>query len=221
MPEHERCRPEVAERVDEYRDGGRHELDQSSGEPRAGELRSRTADLELGVPLDQLVAIDERREERLVRNVEEHGADPGDERHDVELHDVEDAEAVGERDGSERDGPSEVPGDQDRSAPHPVDPHARRQPDDEERQELRRAQQTDLERRRVQHDHGRQRKREEGDLRAELAHRLGAPELHEPAVAPQAPRILRRRARGVVQRSVPRNASSISAASGTASRRSV
>ena len=50
---------------------------------------------------------------------------------------------------SEHDRPAEVAGDQDRAAPQPVDPGAGRQAEQDERQELDRAEQGDLERRRL------------------------------------------------------------------------
>src|SRR5579884_2667964 len=79
-----------------------------------------------------------------------------------------------------------VADDQDVAAPQPVDPHAGRQREEDERQEPHHAEQRELERARVQVESGEQWDRQSGDHRAELADRLARPELDEVAVRPKA-----------------------------------
>ena len=64
-PEDEEARSEEAERVEENGVGRGEDLDEHAAETRPADLRGRAADLELRVPLDDLVALDERREVRL------------------------------------------------------------------------------------------------------------------------------------------------------------
>ena len=83
--EEEEARAEEADRVHQHRVRRREDLDQHSRHTRAADLRRRAADLEIRVPLDDLVAFDERRKVRLVRDVEEDRADADEEGDDVEL----------------------------------------------------------------------------------------------------------------------------------------
>ena len=82
-----------------------------------------------------------------------------------------------DRDRGEAHRAPDVAGDEDRAAPEAVDPGARRQAEQDERQELDRPEQRDLERGRIQQDDRHERDREQADLRPELADRLGRPEL--------------------------------------------
>ena len=93
-------------------------------------------DLELGVALDELVALDQRRQVALVGDVEEHRQAAVDEADDVQLPDREGVEVEGDRDRRDRDRPAEVADDQDRPPAEPVDPDAGRQAEQDERQEL-------------------------------------------------------------------------------------
>src|SRR5207248_7319443 len=76
-------------------------VDDDAGEARAAELRRGATDLEFRVAVDQLSALDERREVRLVRDVEEDGRDADEEADAVELPDRQVAEPVGDRDRTE------------------------------------------------------------------------------------------------------------------------
>ena len=122
----------------------------------------------------------ERDEERDAREVEEdrHRADG--ERDRQELPDRQRAEPPGNRDRRERERPEQV-GDDHVLAPMgaPVDPDARRQREEQVRKPGERRQDPDLERRRVQREHGGQRNRERADLVAEDGDRLARPEPDE------------------------------------------
>ena len=142
--------------------------------------------LELGVAVDDLVSIDERRQVRLVGHVEEDGRAAVDEPDDVELPDRQDVQGEGDRDRDQRGRPDEVAGDEDRASTQAIDPDARWQAEEDERQELDRAEQAELERRDVQRRRRDDRQGEQRHLRPELADRLGRPELHEVGVAKKA-----------------------------------
>ena len=99
---------------------------------------------------------------------------------------------------SEAARPPDVADDEDRATAQPVDPHAGRQAEQDERQEL--------DRRRAARprtastfEHGRrdQREREQADLRPELADRLGRPQLQEVGVAEEACGVGRSRRRSL------------------------
>ena len=88
---------------------------------------------------------------------------------------------------SKRERPQEVPEDQDRTTPQPVDPDPGGQREEEERQELDRGQRRDPEGALVEGEDRDERQRQERDLRPELADRLRAPEREEVAVPPETP----------------------------------
>ncbi len=111
---------------------------------------------------------------------------PDDEADDVQLPDRERVERVRDRHRHERGRAPEVGDDEDRAPAKPVDPDAGGQREQQERQELDRPQQGDLERARVEHDDRRDRQRERRDLAPELADRLARPEPEEVRVPPQA-----------------------------------
>ncbi len=185
--EHEQRGSQVAERVHEDRDRRTQPLDEEAGDGRAHEPRARPADLELRIALDEILAADERRQVALVGDVEEDREAPGDEPDDVELPDRERAEHVRDRDGSEGHRASEVARDEDGPAAETVHPDPGRQPEEDEREELERAEEGDLERGRVEQDDRRERQGQLRDLRADLADGLGGPQLEEIGVAPEAP----------------------------------
>jgi hypothetical protein len=114
--------------------------------PGTRDLRPRLADLELGVAVHQLVARDERGQVRRVRDVEEDGEHARGEPDQVQLEHRQAAERERDRDREQRNSSSDVGHHEDRPAAHPVDPHAGRQADEHERQELREGQHADLER---------------------------------------------------------------------------
>jgi len=160
----------------------------TSDEP-ASEARAPrgAADLELRVPFDDLVAIDERREVRLIGDVEEDLEDPDQEADDEELLEGQRIRDVRDRDRDEQRSAPEVADDQDRSPGQTVDPDTGGQGEQDERQELDRRERRDLERARIEHENRDEREREPPDLRADLADRLGRPQLQEVAVSPEAP----------------------------------
>ena len=122
---------------------------------------------------------------RLVRDVEEDGADADHELQHHELPDVEDPDRPRDRDVGEEHGARGVACDQDRAAAQAVDPDAGGQREEHERQE---AEQRRGRRTRAASRAGRRgepRDREPRDLRAELADRLAGPELEEVAVTPE------------------------------------
>ena len=174
-----------ADRVEQDGEGGRQERDQPAREPGATDLRGGARDLELRVSLDELFALDERGKVRLVGDVEEDGADAHDEADHVELPDRERVDGVGDRDRGQCQRAPEIAGDEDRPARQPVDPDARRQREDDERQELDRREQCDLECAHVEHDDRDDRQRQAGELGPEAADRLCRPELQEVGVAPE------------------------------------
>ena len=87
---------------------------------------------------------------------------------------------------SERHRASQVGNDEDRPPRQTIDPHTGRQREEQERQEVDRSQRRHLERRRVEHHHGDQGQSDLADVRAELADRLGRPQLQEIGMAPEA-----------------------------------
>ena len=98
----------------------------------------RAADLELRVALEELVALDERRQVRLVGDVEEDGEDADQEADDVELPERQRRPRGTRAGSSEQQRAAEVADDEDRLAPQPVDPDARGKREQDERQELER-----------------------------------------------------------------------------------
>ena len=145
-PEDEEAGCNEADRVDEYRIGRREDLDQDAREARSADLRCAARDLELRVALDDLIPLDERRQVRLVGDVEEDGADAHEEADDVELPERERVEDVRDRDRAEEHRAADVPGDEDSLPTHAVDPHACREREDDEREELDGRQRRDFER---------------------------------------------------------------------------
>ena len=127
--------------------GAVDEADQAPADGRPGALRHGPRGLELAVAVDELVALDERGQVRLVRHVEEDRQRPDHEPDDVQLPHRQHAERVRDGDGREHGGPADVAGDEDRSSTQPVDPGAGRQAEQDERQELDRPEQGDFERR--------------------------------------------------------------------------
>ena len=150
MSEDEQPRQQEAHGVREDRQRRRHQADQPAAEGRTGALRDRPRRLELAVAVDELVALDERRQVRLVRHVEEDRQRPDHEADHVHLPHRQDAERVRDRDRREHGRPTEVAGDEDGPATEPIDPGAGGQAEQDERQELDRAEQGHFEGRRLQ-----------------------------------------------------------------------
>ena len=183
MPGHHRG--QERHRVDGDGDRGGHELHQCAGNARARDLRHRATHLQLAVALDQVVAVDQRRQVRLVGDVEEHREDAGQQAHQVELLDAQRAEQGGDRNRAEQERAAEVGEDQDGSAPQTVDPDAGEQAEQQERREFEGAQQPHLARRRVEHQRRRQRNGQQTDLAAKARNRLPSPQLHKLGMSPQ------------------------------------
>ena len=156
----EETRGDEADRVDKDRVWGCEELDEAAAHARAADLSRRAADLELRVALDDLLSLDERRDVRHVRDVEEDGAYPDEESDDEELRQRQDVGDVRDRDRREQCCAPEVAADEDRTPREPIDPHPGRQGEEDERQELDDAERGDLERGRVEHENRRERERE-------------------------------------------------------------
>src|SRR5262249_24984101 len=143
--------------------------DQRSGGARTRDLSDRDGELDLGVSVDEVVALDQRREIRLVRDVEEHGEDPDHELDGEELPDLENAERPEDRDEEEENGAGRVADDEDAATVQAVDPDTGWQREEDERQEAEDAEDGELEGRRVQLVEREERDRELRDLRTELA----------------------------------------------------
>ena len=101
-------RDEEADRVDEDRERRGDRGDEHARDPRPGERGRGAAHLELRVAVHELLAGDERRQVRLVRDVEEHRQRADDEADDVELPDRECVEGVEERNRGERQSAADV-----------------------------------------------------------------------------------------------------------------
>ena len=176
-PEDEPAGRDEAERVEQDRERRAEQADQSAAERLAEDLGGRAADLELRVALDQVVRLEDRRQERLVGDVEEDGQGAVDEADDEQLPDRQHPELVGDRDRQERDRSAEVAEDEDQAPRQAIDPRAGREREQQERQELDRPQQGDLVRRRIQQEDGDDRDRDEADLRPEQRDRRRRPQL--------------------------------------------
>ena len=135
----------VAQRVEGDRERRADELDEEAGDGRPGDRRGRARELELRVALDQLVALDDARQVRLVGDVEEDLERARQEGDNVDLDEREPVAEEGDRDGCQERRARDVGTDEDRPAPHPIDPHARRQREEDPRQEADDAEDAELE----------------------------------------------------------------------------
>ena len=186
-PEEEETRADEAECVDEHGVGRREDLDEDAAEAGPADLRGRAADLELRVAVDDLLALDERRQVRLVRDVEEDLERADEEADDEQLRRAS-ARPRSTRSGRSRGAPRgrsrptiRIGRRGSRSTHTPAGSVKRmngRNSDDPERR--------DLEGAGVEDEDRDERHRELTDLRAELADRLRRPELQEVGVAPEA-----------------------------------
>src|SRR5512133_2478845 len=184
--EDEERRAQEAEGVERDRRRRLQHVDDHAREPGTAELRCAAADLQLRIPIDQLLPLDERWKVRLIGDVEEDGGDADEEADAVQLPDRQRVEGVRNRNRAEQQRARKITDDEDRPAPKPVDPHARREADEKEGQELDCREGSYLERARVQHVDRGERQRELRELRPELADRLGRPELDEVRMSPKA-----------------------------------
>jgi len=110
--------------VGEDRDGRPQQLNQEPAQRRAGKLGSGPAGFQLGVAFDQFIPLHQRRQVRLVGDIEEDRADTGQERGDIQLPQVQHVQRPGERDRPEDRCSAEVTRDQDRPTAEPVHPYA-------------------------------------------------------------------------------------------------
>ena len=186
-PEDEQRRAEEADGVEDDRNGRAQQVDEDARQDPDRRAARRAADLQLRVPLDELVPVDERRQIRLVGNVEEDGRDPDEEAHCKELPDRQRIECVRDRDRDQEPRARKISEDENRTTRQTIDPHSRRQADEDEREKLDDVQGRDLEHRRVQHDHRGERQRERAELRPELTDGLRRPELEKIRVLPETP----------------------------------
>jgi hypothetical protein len=122
--EHVGRREQEADRVEEDRVGSGDRRDQSAGDARPGYLRRGHRRLELRVALDEARAVDERRQVRLVGDVEEHREHSDHELDREQVPHLEDAERPQQGDRCEQEGPRGVRDDQDRAPLEAVDPDA-------------------------------------------------------------------------------------------------
>ena len=185
-----RAHPAEEDRRNQERDGvpqqsGRRaeHRDQDAAERRPRHRGEGPAPVDERVSLDVPVAARERDEQRRVRQVEEHGQRAREEGDGVELRQREDVERVGERDRSDERRPPEVARDHHAAAArHPVEPDTCREREEQVREERRRGEQAHLSGAGVEHEHGDERQREEGDLVAQERHRGREPEVAETAL---------------------------------------
>ena len=163
-PEDEAGGADEADGVEQDGVGRGDRSDQHAGEARAGECSTGSAHLELRVPVDELASLDERGQVRLVRDVEEDGADAYDEAHRVELPDRERVEGVREWHRRQGNCATEVAQHEDRPPAQPIHPDPGGQREEQERQELDGAEERYLEGARVQDEDRGERKRQLRDL---------------------------------------------------------
>jgi hypothetical protein len=162
--QHEKRRYDEAGDVDRDRVWSCNGGDQYARQPRASHLRGRDGHLELCVPVDELLAIDERGEIRLVGDVEEDGEDPDHELKDEQVPHAQRAGRPENRNRREQDGAGSVADDEDRPPAQAIDPDAGRQCEEDEGQEPDHAEEREGERARMEPDRGQPRDRELGDL---------------------------------------------------------
>ena len=141
---------------------------------------------ELAVALDQLLLLDQRRQVRLVGDIEERGQDADDEGHDVELHDVQATEQRHDRHGGDDGGAQQVGRDHDRAAAQAVDPDAGDEAEGDAGDDVGDGEQRDLPARCFEEDDGRKGQRKTARERAEYRNRLSCPKEAEVAVLPEA-----------------------------------
>ena len=159
-------------------------LHQQPGDARADDEGRRAAAVRQRVRLDVVLALDQVREHGVVGHEEQHAEDAGQEPDDVHLLDRQGVERVGDRDRRQQQPAADVGGDHRpplvRAA---IDPGAGVQREDQVGDQRRRRQVPHLRWRRVQHEDGRQRQRDDRHLVAEHRHRLADPEPAEVAQA--------------------------------------
>ena len=182
-PTDEECREHEADSVDHDSERCAEDADEDAGGGRAQALRRRSSDLELRVALDELVALDDRGQIALIRDVEEDAEAAGDEGDDIQLPDRQRVEGERDRDRQECDRTPQIAHDEDGTSTEAVDPDAGRQAEEHEWKELEGVEQTELERRDPQTQSRHDRHREDRDLRPEDADRLAGPEFQEVGVS--------------------------------------
>ena len=163
--------------------------------PGPGDVGARARERVLRVGLDQPVALDHLRQHDL-RGAAGRGVDHADdERHHVEPVDGQRVQPPRERDAGRRAGERDLAGDVDGQLAHAVEPHARRQREQHERQDLHRRERAHLRGRRVQQHRRGERQRQHHDLRAERAGEHRGPQAPVDDVAQQVVRAPARSAR--------------------------
>ena len=178
-------RTEVGADGDDHRERRTHQPDQPARQRRPEQVRQLAGRLELSVGLRDPSHRHQGRDDALVGDVEEDRRHAQHQGHHVELPDVQDAEPPQHRDGRQGEGADEIGPDHHRPLPHPVDPGAGGQPDQQEGGHAGRVEDADLSVRGVQQQHRDHRQRQAADLLAHLAQGLARPEGDEVAVAQQ------------------------------------
>jgi len=180
-----RDRDQVGGRVGEQRGGRAEELHQQPAEAGAADLRCGGAGLQLGIALQQRLAVDQRRQVCEVGDVEEDGEDPDREGEHVQVRHAQPVRGGEQGNQPDQQGAAEVAADQDGTAPIAVDQRPGQQRHQQERREACGVEQAELAGVRAQRVDRHQRQRQLGDLRAEQRDGLARPQLEEVAVAPQ------------------------------------
>ena len=107
-PGHEAGRGKEADGVRDDGERRADDPDEPTAEGRAGGLGDGPADLQLGVALQDLVALQEARQVAHVGHVEEDGQHPVHEADHVQLLDGQDAQLPGDGDRAQAEGASDV-----------------------------------------------------------------------------------------------------------------
>ncbi len=174
---------EEAPGIDRHGGGTPDGLDEATRHTRTGHRRHLCAAGELGVALHQMFPTHQRREVRLIGDIEEDGENATGQSDDEELDEGQSTDGVGDRDGAQGENPSQVRADHETAAAHTIHPHPGWEADDEKGRGRRRREQPHFEGRGVQRLHGQERDGEQAHLRAQFADGLAAPEQPEVPVA--------------------------------------
>ena len=171
------------ERVDRHRQRGPQEVDQEATETRSNEPGARPAQLELAVPVDEVITADQRRQVGLVGNVEEDGEHADGEANEHEVGEGEHVAEVGDGDRGDQECATEIAADEDRTSREAVDDDARNESDEQEGEEVGEIQDRDLERRGVEEGDRNYWECKIRDTRSKMADRLCRPEAEKAGIA--------------------------------------
>jgi hypothetical protein len=141
---------------------------------------------QLRVARQQAIRLEQPRQIRVVRHVEQHGEDPRQRQYDVQLRESQYAEPRGYWDRREEDRPAEIGVHEHRETSDPVGPRAGEQAEQQPGSRLAGPQQRHLEGGRVQGEYGEQWDRDHAQARAELTEQVCGPEAAEIGVSQDA-----------------------------------